>query len=81
MGKCTWGIATQDPQLTARLNPEVATERLKNLIRGWSLELKEILGLLGVNSIESLRGNRERLRGIGLTDTEARILGVKHAGE
>ncbi len=81
MGKCTWGIATQNPQLTARLNPEVATERLKNLIRAWSLELKEILGLLGVNSIESLRGNRERLRAIGLTDSEANILGVKHAGE
>ena len=81
LGKCTWGIATQQPQLVARLNPEEATQNLKNLIRAWSLELKEILGLLGVNSIESLRGNRERLRGIGLSDSEARILGVKHAGE
>jgi glutamate synthase domain-containing protein 2 len=80
-GKCNWGIATQDPTLTRRLNPEVAVQRLTNLLRGWAAEIKEILGGLGVNAIESLRGNREHLRAVGLHENELRILGVKHAGE
>jgi glutamate synthase domain-containing protein 2 len=80
-GKCAWGIATQKAELTKRLDPEWGAEQLKNLIRAWSLELKEILGLLGVNSIESLRGSRERLRGIDLSKEELEILGIKHAGQ
>ena len=80
-GKCNWGIATQDPILTKRLNPEVGVRRLKNLIRAWSLEIKEMLGGMGVNAIESLRGNREHLRGLNLTDRELNILGIKSAGE
>jgi len=43
-GKCNWGIATQDPYLTKRLNPQIGTRRLVNLLRGWSLEIKEMLG-------------------------------------
>ena len=80
-GKCNWGIATQDPYLTRRLNPNVATRRLTNLLRGWGLEIKEMLGGMGVNALESLRGNREHLRGVGLTAKELEILGVKAAGE
>ncbi|MBT9153267.1 MAG: Glutamate synthase (NADPH) large chain [Firmicutes bacterium] len=79
-GNCSWGIATQRPELTARLEPEETTERLVNLLRGWSLELKEILGALGVNAIESLRGSRERLRGIGLNQVELDVLGIKTSG-
>jgi hypothetical protein len=40
-----------------------------------------MMGGMGINSIESLRGNREQLRGVGLTDTELKILGIKMAGE
>ncbi|NLX59446.1 MAG: 4Fe-4S dicluster domain-containing protein [Phycisphaerae bacterium] len=80
-GKCNWGIATQDPTLTKRLNPDVGTRRLTNLLRGWSLEIKEMLGGMGINAIESLRGNREHLRGVGLGDRELNILGIKAAGE
>jgi glutamate synthase domain-containing protein 2 len=80
-GKCNWGIATQDPYLTKRLNPEIGTRRLLNLLRGWSLEIKEMLGGAGINAIESLKGNREHLRGIGLNDRELAVLGIKHAGE
>jgi glutamate synthase domain-containing protein 2 len=80
-GKCNWGIATQDPFLTKRLNPNVAVRRLENLIHGWSHEIKEMLGGMGVNAVESLRGNREHLRGVGLTEREHEILGVKAAGE
>lgn len=80
-GKCNWGIATQKAELTKRLNPEVASKRLVNLIHGWNHEIQEMLGGMGINSIDSLRGNRLMLRGIGLTDRELNILGVMHAGE
>ncbi len=80
-GKCNWGIATQDPYLTKRLNPNIGTRRLTNLIRAWSLEIKEMLGGMGINAIESLRGNRDHLRGVGLNDVELRTLGIKAAGE
>jgi glutamate synthase domain-containing protein 2 len=79
-GKCAWGICTNDLKLTTRVNPEIGAQRLVNLLRGWSLEIKDILGGLGVNAIESLRGNRLHLRGIGLSDTELEILGVRPAG-
>jgi glutamate synthase domain-containing protein 2 len=62
------------------VNSEIGARRLANLLRGWSLELKDILGGLGVNALESLRGNRLHLRGIDLTDTELEILGVRMAG-
>ena len=80
-GKCNWGIATQRPDLVKRLNPSVGTERLVNLVHAWTPEMKEMMGGMGINSIEALRGNRLMLRGVGLTDAELRILGIKHAGE
>jgi len=79
-GNCAWGIATQKPELTRRLDPQVSAQRLSNLLTAWSLELKEILGSLGVNSIESLRGSRERLRGIDLDEQTLKLLGIKPAG-
>jgi glutamate synthase domain-containing protein 2 len=80
-GKCPWGIATSDPWISKRVNPDIATRRLVNLLRAWSLEIKEMMGGMGINAIESLRGNRLQLRGVGLTDTELKILGIKMAGE
>ncbi len=79
-GKCAWGICTTDLWLTKRVNPDIGARRLSNLLRGWSLELKDILGGMGINALESLRGNRLHLRGVGLTDTELEILGVRMAG-
>ena len=35
-GKCPWGIATRDPWIGKRINPDIASERLVNLLRGWS---------------------------------------------
>ena len=80
-GKCNWGIATQRPDLTRRLNPEIAHQRVENLLSAWNHEMKEIMGGMGINSVDSLRGNRLMLRGIGLSDRELQILGIKHAGE
>ncbi|MGM9567722.1 MAG: glutamate synthase-related protein [Clostridia bacterium] len=80
-GKCNWGISTQRPDLVKRLNPEIGAEHLINLMQAWNNEISEIMGGMGINSIEALRGNRLMLRGIGLTEKELQILGIKHAGE
>ncbi len=80
-GKCNWGIATQRPDLVKRLNPDIGYKRLVNLVTAWNHEIQEMMGGMGINSVEALRGNRLMLRGIGLTDTELRILGIKYAGE
>lgn len=79
-GNCSWGIATQKPHLTSRVDPEIGAQRLTNLLGAWSHEIQEVLGALGINAIESLRGNRERLRGLGLDEKTLEILGVKPAG-
>jgi len=80
-GKCNWGIATQRPDLVKRLNPDIGYKRLVNLVHAWDHEIKEMLGGMGINAIESLKGNRLMLRGIGLNQKELDILGVMHAGE
>lgn len=80
-GKCNWGIATQRADLVKRLNPEIGYQRLVNLVTAWDHEIKEMMGGMGINSIEALKGNRLMLRGIGLTQKELDILGIQHAGE
>ncbi len=80
-GKCNWGIATQRPELVKRLNPDTGSERLINLVNAWTHEIKELMGGMGINSIEALRGNRLMLRGVGLNEKELEILGISHAGE
>ena len=79
-GRCNWGIATQAPELVKRLNPDIGYKRLVNLLNAWQHEIKEMMGGMGINSIESLKGNRLMLRGIGLNKEELDILGISHAG-
>ena len=80
-GRCAWGLATQNPELTKRLDPEKGAERLVNLVNAWTREIKEIMGGMGINSIEALRGNRMALRGVDLNEKELEILGIRYAGE
>ncbi|HOP71630.1 glutamate synthase-related protein [Thermoclostridium caenicola] len=80
-GKCNWGIATQREDLVKRLNPNIGYKRLVNLLTAWQHEIKEMMGGMGINSIEALKGNRLMLRGVGLNEKELEILGIKHAGE
>ena len=80
-GNCNWGIATQKAELVKRLNPDIGYQRLVNLVSAWNHEIKEMMGGMGINSIEALRGNRLMLRGVGLTQKELDILGIQHAGE
>ncbi len=80
-GKCAWGITTNHPELSARLDVDWAEERIANLVEGWHHEMQEIMGLNGIYDIGSFRGNRLILRGVGLNDRELSILGVQYAGE
>lgn len=80
-GKCNWGIATQREDLVKRLNPEIGYQRLVHLVEAWDHEIKEMMGGMGINSIEALKGNRLMLRGVGLSERELKILGISHAGE
>jgi glutamate synthase domain-containing protein 2 len=79
-GVCAWGIATQRPDLVQRLDPETGAAQVANLIHGWTLELSELMGAAGINSIESLRGNRDRLRGYMLDESLMQVLDVKSVG-
>ena len=80
-GRCNWGIATQRADLVKRLNPDIGSKRLVNLLTAWRNEIMELMGGMGINSIEALRGNRLMLRGVGLNEKELQILGISHAGE
>ena len=59
----------------------MGSNHLVNLLTAWNHEIKEMMGGMGINSIEALRGNRLMLRGIGLNETELKILGIAHAGQ
>ncbi len=80
-GLCSWGIATQKEDLVKRLDPEEGKRRLINLVTSWTNEIKEMMGGMGINSIEALVGNRAMLRGIDLNEKELEILGIRCAGE
>lgn len=77
---CPWGIATQRPDLVGRLDPDEASVQVSNLIHAWTLEISELMGAAGINSIESLRGNRDRLRGYMLDETMLSVLDIKPVG-
>ncbi|QSZ66884.1 4Fe-4S dicluster domain-containing protein [Methanofollis aquaemaris] len=79
-GLCPWGIATQRPDLVARLDPEKEAVHVANLIEAWTLEVSELMGAAGINAIESLRGNRDRLRGYMLDEGMLEVLDVLPAG-
>ena len=56
-GKCNWGIATQRPELVQAAQSRMwAAERLVNLVTAWKHEIKEMMGGMGINSIEALQG-------------------------
>jgi glutamate synthase domain-containing protein 2 len=80
-GLCAWGIATQNPTYTQRLDIDITARRVTNLLLAWNEELREICGAMGIDSVESFVGNRDRLRYVGPNPKIAEILGVKHAGE
>jgi len=80
-GQCNWGIATQRPELVKRLQPDIGSLRLINLMTAWKHEIMDMMGGMGINAIEALRGNRLMLRGVNLNEKELEVLGIAHAGE
>ena len=53
-GKCPMGIATQDPELRARLNVDKSARRLENYLRVCSDELKDFARLTGNSDVHHL---------------------------
>ena len=68
-------------QNTQFVDVNEGVRRLVGLITAWKHEIEEIMGGMGINAIEALRGNRLMLRGLGLNSRELDILGIMHAGE
>ena len=53
-GKCPVGITTQDPELTKRLDPDEAAERVANYINSMTMELTLLTRSLGKGDVHSL---------------------------
>lgn len=75
-GRCPVGIATQDPELMARLPVEEAAERVENFLRAMTMELQMMARACGKSEAGNL--DREDLR--SLTLESALITGIPLAG-
>jgi len=62
LGKCSYGIATQDPGLRKKLNIETASQNVANFIKNCTEEIKMITGACGENDIHKL--NKGHLRAL-----------------
>ena len=76
-GHCPVGIATQDPELRARLNVEEAAQRVANYLRVSTEELKMFARISGVRDIHELSVRNL----ISLDEEIARYTSIPHAGE
>ena len=53
-GRCPVGIATQDPDLEARLDPDAAARRMTNYLRALTMELTTLARACGKSSVHNL---------------------------
>ena len=53
-GKCPVGITTQNPELTKRLDPDAAAERVANYINSMTMEIALLARSLGKSDVHSL---------------------------
>ncbi len=53
-GKCPVGIATQNPELTKRLDPDKAAERVANFLNSMTMEMALLTRSLGKSDVHSL---------------------------
>ncbi len=53
-GKCPVGIATQNPELTARLDPDEGADRVANFINSMTMEMTLLTRSLGKSNVHSL---------------------------
>ena len=76
-GKCPVGIATQDPELRARLNVDAAAQRVANFLNVSKEELKTFARVSGKHSVHDLS-----MDNLITTDSDiAKYTGIRHAGE
>ena len=75
-GRCPVGIATQDPELWARLDPEVGAMWMTNYLRALTMELTTLARACGKSNVHNLE--REDL--VALTVEAAAMAGVPLAG-
>ncbi|BDI32955.1 FMN-binding glutamate synthase family protein [Capsulimonas corticalis] len=75
-GRCPVGVATQDPELMARLPVEEAAERAENFLRAMTLELQMMARACGKSYVKNL--DRDDLR--ALTLESALMTGLPLAG-
>ncbi len=75
-GRCPVGIATQDPDLEARLDPERAAQRMTNYLKALTMELTTLARACGKSSVHNLEP--EDL--VALTIESAAMAGVPLAG-
>lgn len=73
LGKCPFGITTQDPILRKNLNIDKAAEGVANFITASTEEVKMAAGACGYDNIHKL--NRSNLRSLSLLTRE--ITGIK----
>lgn len=59
---CPRGIATTDPGLCEKIDPEWGKTRLLNMYRAFEKELRNILASLGIKSVRELRGRVDLLK-------------------
>ena len=76
-GKCPVGVATQDPELRARLKVDAAAQRVANFLNVSLNELKSFARVTGHRSVPGLT-----LDTLVTTDSDiARYTGIRHVGE
>ena len=75
-GRCPVGVATQDPELRARLNVDAAAQRVANFLNVSSEELKTFARVTGHGSVHDLS-----IEDLVTTDENiAKYTGITHAG-
>ena len=76
-GKCPVGVATQDPELRARLKVDAAAQRVANFLNVSREELKTFARVSGKHSVHDLS-----MDNLITTDSDiAKYTGIRHAGE
>jgi methylamine---glutamate N-methyltransferase subunit C len=75
-GECPVGITTQDPELSARLDPDVGAQWVANYLRAMTMELTTLARACGKSDVHNLE--REDL--VALTIEAAAMAGVPLAG-
>lgn len=73
LGRCPFGIATQDIKLREKLDTEIASQKITNYLKNCTEEIKMITGACGENKIHKLAINHLR----SLSRETAEITGVK----